>query len=57
MTAIAEVECPGIDRLVGTGILRRVDPEDADALIHRLRPAEFSAGQTIFTEGEPGDRM
>ncbi|WP_156689143.1 Crp/Fnr family transcriptional regulator [Mycobacterium sp. Marseille-P9652] len=55
---MADVECPGVHPvLAGTGILRRVQPDDASALVGRLRQAEFPAGETIFTEGEPGDRI
>jgi len=43
--------------LAGAGILQSVEPGAASALIKQLRPAEFKAGQTIFTEGDPGDRV
>jgi CRP/FNR family cyclic AMP-dependent transcriptional regulator len=39
------------------GILRCVEPGAASALIKQLHPSEFGAGQTIFAEGDPGDRL
>lgn len=43
--------------LTRAGILRCLDPEAASALIKQLHPSEFKAGQTIFAEGDPGDRV
>jgi signal-transduction protein with cAMP-binding, CBS, and nucleotidyltransferase domain len=40
-----------------TGILQQVEPGAASALIKQLHPSEFRAGQTIFAEGDPGDRV
>jgi len=39
------------------GILCGVEPGAVSALIGQLHPAEFGAGQTIFAEGDPGDRV
>jgi len=39
------------------GILRGVEPGAASALIEQLRSSEFGCGQTIFGEGDPGDRV
>lgn len=39
------------------GILRHVEPDTASAMIRQLRTAEFRAGQVIFTQGDPGDRV
>ncbi|MEE6178107.1 Crp/Fnr family transcriptional regulator [Mycobacterium sp. 050134] len=43
--------------LVRAGILQHVEPAAAAALIEQLHPAEFPAGQMIFAEGDPGDRV
>ncbi len=39
------------------GFLRRVEPDAAAALIKQLHTADFRSGQTIFTQGDPGDRV
>lgn len=38
-------------------MLRRVEPEVASALIKQLQTCEFDAGETIFAQGDPGDRV
>ncbi len=43
--------------LYEAGILRRVEPATASALIKQLRISEFQAGETIFAQGDPGDRV
>ena len=43
--------------LIRAGIFQGVEPYAADALAQALEPAEFSRGQVIFAEGEPGDRL
>jgi CRP/FNR family transcriptional regulator, cyclic AMP receptor protein len=43
--------------LIRAGIFQGVEPFAADALAQALEPAEFSRGQVIFAEGEPGDRL
>jgi CRP/FNR family transcriptional regulator, cyclic AMP receptor protein len=46
------------DQIVSTaGILRDVEDRAVPALITQLRPCEFVAGQMIFAEGDPGDRV
>lgn len=48
----------GWDQIVGrAGILRGVDPGAVSVLIQQLHPSGFRAGQLIFAEGEPGDRV
>ena len=39
------------------GIFSRIEPDLVAAVTERLLPADFLAGQTIFAEGEPGDRL
>ncbi len=39
------------------GILRYVEAAAASALIKQLHPSEFRPGQTIFAQGDPGDRV
>lgn len=39
------------------GILRGVEPGAVSALIEQLHSCEFVAGQTIFAERDPGDRV
>jgi CRP/FNR family transcriptional regulator, cyclic AMP receptor protein len=39
------------------GIFQRVEPAAVAALAEPLSPAEFRPGQTIFAEGQPGDRL
>jgi CRP/FNR family cyclic AMP-dependent transcriptional regulator len=43
--------------LIRAGIFQGVEPYAADALAQALEPADFSRGQVIFAEGEPGDRL
>ncbi|MGB8388182.1 Crp/Fnr family transcriptional regulator [Mycobacterium sp.] len=43
--------------LAAAGILQSVEPGAASALIKQLHPAEFRAGETLFAEGDPGDRV
>ncbi len=43
--------------LTEVAILQGVEPAAAAALIEQLHPAEFEAGQMIFAEGDPGDRV
>lgn len=39
------------------GILQRVEPGAAAAMVEQLQESEFAAGETVFEEGEPGDRV
>jgi CRP/FNR family transcriptional regulator, cyclic AMP receptor protein len=39
------------------GILRHVEPETAATMIRQLHTSEFKAGQVIFAQGDPGDRV
>jgi CRP/FNR family transcriptional regulator, cyclic AMP receptor protein len=39
------------------GILRHVEPEAASAMVKQLHTSGFAAGQTIFAQGDPGDRV
>lgn len=39
------------------GILRHVEPATASAMIKQLHTTEFAAGQIIFAQGDPGDRV
>lgn len=34
-----------------------IDPEAAQALMGSMRPIRLSRGQSVFSEGEPGDRL
>lgn len=43
--------------LTGTGIFQYVEPGATSGLIKQLHPSEFAAGQEIFAEGDPGDRV
>jgi CRP/FNR family transcriptional regulator, cyclic AMP receptor protein len=46
------------DQIVtSAGILRGVEPGAVSALIKQLHRCEFEAGQTIYAEGDPGDRV
>ncbi len=62
MTTAPSVEHGDADQILtqilsAAGILRRVEPEAASALVRQLHIAEFKAGQTIFAQGDPGDRV
>lgn len=39
------------------GILQCVEPGAAAAMVQQLERSEFAAGETIFEEGDPGDRV
>lgn len=43
--------------LSGAGILGPLEPSAASALVRQLHPAEFGSGETIFAQGDPGDRV
>ena len=43
--------------LARAGIFQGVEPSAVSALLTQLRPVDFPRGHTIFTEGEPGDRL
>ena len=43
--------------LARAAIFQGVEPGAVSALIKQLRPVDFPRGHTIFTEGEPGDRL
>ena len=43
--------------LARAGIFQGVDPAAAAALTKQLQPADFPRGHTVFSEGEPGDRL
>jgi CRP-like cAMP-binding protein len=43
--------------LARSGIFRRVMPSALSALTERLQPVDFPSGYTVYTEGDPGDRM
>jgi CRP/FNR family transcriptional regulator, cyclic AMP receptor protein len=43
--------------LIRAGIFQGVEPYAAEALAQALEIAEFSRGATLFSEGEPGDRL
>ena len=43
--------------LARSGIFRRVVPSALSALTERLQPVDFPSGHTVYTEGDPGDRM
>ncbi|MGO9927799.1 MAG: cyclic nucleotide-binding domain-containing protein, partial [Mycobacterium sp.] len=43
--------------MTGTGIFQHVEPDATSGLIEQLHPSEFRAGQTLFAEGDPGDRV
>ncbi len=62
MTATPSVKHGDVDRVLTrllseAGILRRVEPETASAMIKQLHKAEFEAGEVIFAQGDPGDRV
>lgn len=40
-----------------TGILRHVEPGTASAMIKQLHTTKFTAGQVIFSQGDPGDQV
>jgi len=40
-----------------TAILRYVEPGAASELIKQMHVSEFTTGQTIFAQGDPGDRV
>lgn len=43
--------------LARAGIFQGVEPAAVEALTEQLQPVEFSRGDVIFNEGEPGDRL
>jgi len=43
--------------LIRAGIFQGVEPYAAEALAQALEIAEFPRGATLFSEGEPGDRL
>lgn len=43
--------------LSSAGILGFVEPSAVSALVRQLHPAEFGSGETIFAQGDPGDRV
>ncbi len=62
MSAAPSLEHSDADRILTqllseAGILRHVEPETASAMIKQLHRAEFKAGQVIFAQGDPGDRV
>ena len=62
MNAAPSVKHGDVDRILTqllseAGILRRVEPEAASAMIKQLHTSEFKAGQIIFVQGDPGDRV
>lgn len=58
MSTAPSVTNGGVDHiLTGAGILQSVEPGAASVLIKQLHPCEFKAGQMIFAQGDPGDRV
>ena len=58
MSTTADIEHRAVHQILDrAGLLDSVEPAAAAALIEQLHPAEFAAGQTIFYEGDPGDRV
>jgi CRP/FNR family cyclic AMP-dependent transcriptional regulator len=45
------------EELARSGIFGRVGASARSALTERLEPVDFPAGHTVYTEGDPGDRM
>jgi CRP/FNR family transcriptional regulator, cyclic AMP receptor protein len=43
--------------LARAGIFQGVEPSAVAALITQLQPVDFPRGDTVFAEGEPGDRL
>jgi CRP/FNR family transcriptional regulator, cyclic AMP receptor protein len=43
--------------LARSGLVQGVEPGAVSALTKCLHPVEFPRGHTVFTEGEPGDRL
>jgi CRP-like cAMP-binding protein len=43
--------------LVRAGIFHGVDPSAVTALTEQLQPVDFPRGHTVFSQGEPGDRL
>ena len=43
--------------LARAGIFQGVDPTAVSALTKALQPVDFPRGHTVFSEGEPGDRL
>ncbi|MGF2944808.1 hypothetical protein ACQV26_06525, partial [Mycobacterium sp. Lab-001] len=46
-----------VQTLRRAGILRHVEPAAASALTRQLLADEFGSGETIFTQGDAGDRV
>lgn len=46
-----------LERLSRVEILRELPPEEVEALVSWVRPAEFKAGETVFEQGSHGDRL
>lgn len=62
MSAAPSLEHGDVDRIMTqllseAGILRHVEPETASAMIKQLHTCGFKAGQIIFSQGDPGDRV
>ena len=58
MDTAGDFERRGVNQILArAGILQRVEPAAASALIKQLQPAEFAAGELIFAQGDPGDRV
>ncbi|WP_369736378.1 Crp/Fnr family transcriptional regulator [Mycobacterium servetii] len=62
MSAASHVAAGDEDRVLAqilnrTGILRRVEPDAAAELTGQLQAVEFRSGETIFAQGDPGDRV
>jgi CRP-like cAMP-binding protein len=46
-----------VEILARTGLLQGVEPTAVAALSQRLHLVEYRCGQTLFVQGEPGDRL
>jgi len=46
-----------VDLLTHSDFLMSLDPEDVRVLIHALQPTAFHKGETLFDQGDSGDRM
>jgi CRP/FNR family cyclic AMP-dependent transcriptional regulator len=47
-----------VDKIVArAGMFQGVEPSAVSALTKQLHPVDFPRRQTVFAEGEPGDRL
>ena len=51
------METTSDDALARAGLFQGVAPEAREALVSALQHADYSRGETVFSEGEQGDTL